>query len=79
MGSTGCPAKVEAFDKDGKLVDTASVTKVPERSSPADPVPTFELTVKAAEIAYVCFSGPRTGEYLAAEEVRFTPLPEPAK
>ena len=32
-----------------------------------DPIP-----VKAPEIAYVCFRGPRTGEYLAAEEVRFT-------
>jgi hypothetical protein len=73
-GSTGCPARLEAFDANGKSVDKASVASVPARTSPADPVPTFELTVKAAQISYVCFSGPRTGEYLAAEEVRFTPI-----
>ncbi len=73
-GSTGCPALVQAFDHEGKVVDKASVAAVPARTSPADPVPTFELTVKAPDIAWVCFSGPRMGEYLAAEEVRFTPL-----
>jgi hypothetical protein len=72
-GSTGCAARLEAFDTGGKLVDQASVAAVPARTSPADPVPSFELTVKAPEIAYVCFRGPRTGEYLAAEEVRFAP------
>jgi len=72
-GSTGCAARLEAFDTGGKLVDQASVAAVPARTSPADPVPSFELTVKAPEIACVCFRGPRTGEYLAAEEVRFTP------
>jgi hypothetical protein len=46
---------------------------------PEDPIPTFELTVKAAEISYVRFSGPRKGEFLAADEVRFTPLPDSAK
>jgi hypothetical protein len=30
--------------------------------------------VKATRIAYVQFSGPREGEYLAADEVRFTPV-----
>jgi hypothetical protein len=73
-GSTDCPARVQAFDPDGKVVDEASVAAVPARSSPADPVPSFELTVKAPNIAWVCFSGPRAGEYLAAEELRFTPL-----
>lgn len=34
----------------------------------------FELTVKAPAIADVRFSGPRSGEYLAADELRFTPL-----
>ena len=77
-GSTGCPARLEAFDTAGHVVDQASLPAVPARTSPADPVPSFELTVKAPEIAYVCFSGPRAGEYLAAEEVRFTPLPRPA-
>jgi len=31
------------------------------------------LTVKGERIAYVQFSGPREGEYLAADELRFTP------
>ncbi|MDB6130504.1 MAG: hypothetical protein JWM04_1611 [Verrucomicrobiales bacterium] len=74
-GSTGCPALLEAFDKHGTLVDKASVGSVPGRARPEDPVPFFELTVKASEIAYIRFSGPRSGEFLAADEVRFTPLP----
>jgi hypothetical protein len=73
-GSTGCPALVQAFDQDGKVVDQATLAAVPDRSSPADPVPSFELTVKAPAIAWLCFSGPRLGEYLAAEELRFSPL-----
>jgi hypothetical protein len=32
------------------------------------------MTVKAERIAWVEFSGPREGEYLAADEVRFTPI-----
>jgi hypothetical protein len=71
-GSTGCPARLEAFDAGGKVVDQASVAAVPARTSPSDPVPSFELTVKSSDIASICFSGPRAGEYLAAEEVRFT-------
>jgi hypothetical protein len=72
-GSTGCPARLEAFNNSGNLVDAAAVTAAPARTSPADPVPSFELTVKAPEIAYVCFRGPREGEFLAAEEVRYKP------
>jgi hypothetical protein len=72
-GSTGCAAKLEAFDQDGKLVDKASIEAIPSRKAPGDPVPTFELTVKGTNIAYVEFSGPRAGEYLAAEEVRIVP------
>ena len=78
-GSTGCPALLEAFDKNGKIVDKASVAVVPGRARPEDPIPTFELTVRSAAIAYVRFSGPRKGEFLAADEVRFTPLPDSAK
>lgn len=73
-GSTGCPALLEAFDKNGLSVDKASVAAVPGRSDPKDPIPTFKLTVTAQEIAYVRFSGPRSGEFLAADELRFTPL-----
>ncbi len=73
-GSTGTPALLEAFDAEGQVVDRASLESVPGRKTPADPVPTFTMTVKAGRIAYVQFSGPREGEYLAADELRFTPL-----
>ena len=72
-GSTGCPAKLQAFDREGRLVAEAAVPAVPGRKAPADPVPQFELTVRAAEIATIRLSGPRTGEFLAADEVRFVP------
>lgn len=72
-GSTATPAVLEAFDAEGKVVDRAAVESTPARKASGDPVPTFTLTVKAPRIAYVQFSGPREGEYLAADEVRFTP------
>ena len=74
-GSTGCPALLEALDKNGAVVDKASVTAVPGRKSPADPVPFLTLTVNAPEgsaIAAIRFSGPRNGEFLAADEIRYT-------
>ena len=71
-GSTGCPALLEAFDKNGTLVDKASLDSVPGRTKPEDPIPMFKLSVKAPEIACVRFSGPRSGEFLAADELRFT-------
>jgi hypothetical protein len=73
-GSTGCAARLEAYDQDGKPVDKASLDVIPSRKVPGDPIPTFELTVKGSRIAYVEFSGPRAGEYLAADEVRFVPI-----
>jgi hypothetical protein len=73
-GSTGTPALLEAFDAGGKVVDRASVESVPGRKTPGDPVPMFTMTVKASRIAYVQFSGPREGEYLAADEMSFTPI-----
>lgn len=73
-GSTGCPARLEAYDVEGKLVDQVSLEAIPGRKAPGDPIPTFELTVKGSHIAYVQFSGPRPGEYLAADELRFVPL-----
>ena len=74
-GSTGCPALLEALDKKGEVVDKASVTSVPGRKTPADPIPFFKLSVKAPEgsaIAAIRFSGPRNGEFLAVDEIRFT-------
>ena len=71
--STGAAADLKAFDKDGKVVASDGLKVVPGRKTPEDPIPTFELTVKSREISYVEFNGPRTGEYLAADEVRFVP------
>jgi hypothetical protein len=71
-GSTGCPALIEALDENGRVVDRVSVDSVPARNTPADSVPFVELTVKAAAIAAIRFSGPRDGEFLAADELRFT-------
>ena len=71
-GSTGCPALLEALDKNGVVVDSASVAAAPGRKAPADPIPFFQLTVKASAIAAIRFSGPRNGEFLAADEIRYT-------
>jgi hypothetical protein len=75
-GSTGMPALLEAFDADGKVVDRASLESVPGRKAPGEPVPVFTLTVSAKRIAWIEFSGPREGEYLAADELRFTSIEE---
>ena len=71
--STGCAAKLQAFDKDDRLLDTASLEVAPARQAPAEPVPFFTLTVNGRAIAYVQFSGPRNGEFLAADEIRYRP------
>jgi hypothetical protein len=78
-GSIGSKALVEAYDKDGNVVDKASRDRVPERTGPEQPIPSFELSVKAPAIAYVRFSGSQPGGYLVADEVRFTPLPDLTK
>jgi hypothetical protein len=70
--STGCPALLEALDKNGKVVDRMSVAALPGRKAPGDPVPFTELTVKGSGIAAIRFSGPRNGEFLAADEIRVT-------
>jgi hypothetical protein len=71
-GSTGCPALLEALDQNGQVVDKASIAAAPGRKAPGDPIPFFQLTVKAPAITAIRFSGPRDGEFLAADEVRFT-------
>jgi hypothetical protein len=78
-GSTGMPAVIEAFDAQGKVVGRASLQSIPGRKAPGDPVPIFTMRVNAPRIAYIEFSGPREGEYLAADEVRFTPVDDGAK
>jgi hypothetical protein len=76
-GSTDVPVIVEAWSKDNKLLNSASLAHAPNRKSPADPNPTFELTVKGDNIAYVLFGGARRGEFVAAEQVRYKPQAEP--
>jgi hypothetical protein len=71
-GSTGCPALLEALDENGAVVDKASVDAVPGRKAPGEPIPFLTLNVKAPRIAAIRFSGPRNGEFLAADEIRFT-------
>ena len=73
-GSSGCPARLEAYGADGKLIDKSALEAIPGRKSPADPAPTFDLSVKGTNIAYIEFSGPRAGEFLAAERVCFVPM-----
>ncbi len=70
-GSTGCPAKLQAFSSGGQLVAESSLPAAPSRRAPGDPVPQFELSVRAAQIATIRLSGPRTGEFLAVDELRF--------
>lgn len=71
-GSTGCPALLEALDSGGNVIDQASLPAMPGRKNPADAVPFVELTVKGTAIAAVRFSGPRDGEFLAADEIRIS-------
>jgi hypothetical protein len=78
-GSTGCPAKLQAFDGSGRLVAEASVPSVPDRAAPADPVPQFELAVQAGTIMSIRLSGPRAGEFLALDEVRFVPAADESR
>jgi hypothetical protein len=78
-GSIGSKALVEAYDKDNAVVDKASRDKVPERTGPEQPIPSFELTVRAPAIACVRFSGSPPGGYLVCDELRFTPLSDAAK
>jgi hypothetical protein len=77
-GSTGCPAVIEAFDKDGKVVDKKFFDAVPGRKAPDEPVPFLTVTLQASAIAYVQLSGPRSGEFVAADEVRFKPAAQVA-
>jgi hypothetical protein len=73
-GTIGCHARLEAHDKDGKLVDIASLPgTVPERKSPSDPIPSFELTVKGENIAVILFSGAPNAGALVADEMRYIP------
>ncbi|MBY0369636.1 hypothetical protein K2X33_03050, partial [bacterium] len=71
-GSTATPAILEALDGDGKVIAKAELPSPPARKSPSDPIPVFQLTVTAPAIHHIQFSGPRPGEYLAADEITFS-------
>ena len=73
-GTIGSHAWLEAHDKDGKLLDRASLpATVPQRKSPSDPIPSFELTVKGSDISYISFGGADNGGALVADEMRYVP------
>jgi len=73
-GTVGSKAWLEAHDKEGKLLDRAALPDtVPQRKSPADPIPSFELSVKAQNIAYILFGGAHDGGALVADEMRYLP------
>jgi hypothetical protein len=73
-GTIGSHAWLEAHDNNGKLLDRASLpATVPERKSPSDPIPSFELTVKGGEIGYILFGGADNGGALVADEMRYEP------
>ena len=73
-GTVGSNAWLEAHDKDGKLLDRASLPDtVPQRKDPADAIPSFELSVKAENIAYILFAGAPNGGALVADEIRHVP------
>src|SRR4051812_39036980 len=78
-GSIGSKADVEAYDSDGNVVDRALRDAVPTRTGPEQPIPSFELTVKAPTIAFVRFSGAPPGGYVVCDEVRFTPRADAGK
>lgn len=74
-GTIGCHAWLEACDKDGTLLDRAALPDaVPQRKSPSEPIPSFELTVKADKIDYILFGGAMNGGALVADELRYKPL-----
>jgi hypothetical protein len=73
-GTVGSKAWVEARDSNGKLLDRAALPDtVPQRKDPADPIPSFELTVKGENIAYILFAGASNGGALVADELRYIP------
>jgi hypothetical protein len=78
-GSIDSKAVIEAYDNDGKVVARASRDAVPVRTGPEQPIPSFELTVKASTISYVRFSGAPPGGYVVCDEVRFMPRADTEK
>jgi hypothetical protein len=74
-GSITSAALVEALDESDDVVAQAAVDQVPRRTSPSDPIPSFELIVEAPRIVAIRLSGARPGGFLAVEEIRWTPVP----
>jgi hypothetical protein len=73
-GTVGTKAWLEAYAKEGKLLNRAALPDtVPQRKSPSDPIPSFELAVKGENIAYVLFGGAHDGGAVVADEMRYVP------
>jgi hypothetical protein len=73
-GTVGATAWLEARDKDGKLLDRAALPgAVPQRKDPADAIPSFELSIRAENVAYVLFAGAPNGGALVADAIRYVP------
>ena len=69
----GTSDRLEAFNRRGVVVARDEVSVVPGRKRPEGPVSTFEPNVKADEISYAEFSGPRTSN--AWRPMKFDSLP----
>jgi hypothetical protein len=75
-GSTGCAAQLEALNAAGEIIERVGLDVIPKRTSPGDPEPFFDLSVAKPGIVAVRLSGPRGGEFLAIDEIRFSPEPK---
>lgn len=71
-GSTTSAAFLEAFDRDGRSLGKQEIARVPVRNAPEDPVPFFELSVDARDIAYIEIGGAKPGGFVAVDELRWT-------
>jgi hypothetical protein len=85
LGADGAHMNILGGDSDdnayllARVVPRDALDVVPGRRAPEDPIPMFTLAVSAPDIAYVEFGGPRTGEFLAAAEVRATLADSPSR
>jgi uncharacterized membrane protein len=66
---------LKAFDNDGIIVDEV-ITGVPDAGL-GQPAILFEMTLNAPAIASIEFTGSTANGFIAADEVRITPVPAP--
>ncbi len=70
-GSTTSSAYLEAFSSDGKSLAKQTLERVPVRKSPEDPIPFFDMTIEAPNIAFIEVGGSKPGGFLAIDELRW--------